>query len=55
VFVLFKIKQTQSDAFPTLVGGHHSLGATFLGSYGDLIVGTCIWKSVVLERIQGPV
>ena len=29
-------------AFPTRVGGHHhSLGATFLGSLGDLIVGTC--------------
>jgi len=26
---------------PTPVGGHHSLGATFLGSQGDLIVGIC--------------
>jgi len=25
-------------AFPTLVGGHYSLGATFLGSSGDLIL-----------------
>ena len=26
---------------PTLAREHHSLGATFLGSQGDLIVGTC--------------
>ena len=26
---------------PTLVGGYHSLGATFFGSEGGLIVGTC--------------
>jgi len=28
-------------AFPTRVGSNHSLGATFFGNEGDLIVGTC--------------
>jgi len=30
-----------SSVSPTLAREHHSLGATFLGSQGDLIVGTC--------------
>jgi len=33
--------QNQRKKERMTVGGHHSLGATFLGSLGDLIVGTC--------------